>query len=249
MPTSGRASTGSAEASTMAGHDPKTSMCATPTFVTTTASGWATRHNSAWSPRRRAPISASTTSTPSGAPSSVMGSPISLLNDPGLAWVRNPVDRMEAARSFVEVFPFAPVIPITVASRMRARSSAANASSARPESATTTTGSAATGRCTTAPTAPRESASVTKSWPSSRSPRMAKNSEPGLASRLSMTTAVTVASAPRRRPSTARATSESGRGLMQSPGALGAPRPRRPGRRTAPCGRRTPGPSRVLSRR
>ena len=74
-------------------------MCATPTFVTTTTSGRAIPDRSFTSPRRRAPISATRTCVSGGAPSSVRGSPISLLNDPGLAWTR----KRDRATASVEV--------------------------------------------------------------------------------------------------------------------------------------------------
>ena len=125
MPSGPSASTGSADASTIEAHDPKTSMCATPTLVTTTTSGRAIPERSLTSPSRRAPISAMTTSVSAAAPSRVSGSPTSLLNDPGLAWTRKRVLTTASARSFVEVFPFEPVIPTTVAPVV-ARSSAAN---------------------------------------------------------------------------------------------------------------------------
>ena len=117
---------GSADARTIASHDPKTSMCATPTFVTTTTSGRAIAHRSATSPSRRAPSSATTTCTSGGAPRSVIGVPISLLNDHGLACVRNRRAVTAAVMSFVEVLPFAPVMPTTTAS-IPARSSPASA--------------------------------------------------------------------------------------------------------------------------
>ena len=89
-----------------------------------------------------------------GAPSSVRGSPISLLNDPGLEWTRKRDRATASVRSLVEVFPFAPVIPTTVAS-IAARSSAASRSNASGVELT----------CTSGPTGPR--------LPPSRSPTIA----------------------------------------------------------------------------
>ena len=74
-----------------------------------------------------------------GAPRRVSGSPISLLNEPGLAWTRNRVFATAFARSLVDVFPFAPVIPMTVAS-IPARSSAASRNRASGVELTRTSG-------------------------------------------------------------------------------------------------------------
>ena len=161
VPSAPSHSTGSDPARTIASHDPKIPRCAVPTFVTTTASGRATSQSNRTSPSRRAPISATTTSTPRSAPSSVIGSPTSLLNDAGLAWVRRRVPTTAAARSLTEVFPFEPVIPTTRVPVMRSRSSAARSSSARPVCGTSITVPSIPGRCTSAATAPREIASPT----------------------------------------------------------------------------------------
>ena len=138
-PSAPTASTGSAEASTIASHDPKISRCATPTFVTTTMSGRAISHSNVTSPLRRAPISATTTSASAAAPSSVTGRPTSLLNDSGLAWVRNRLAHTAAAMSLVEVLPLAPVMPTTRADIVR-RSSAASCRNASPGERTNTAG-------------------------------------------------------------------------------------------------------------
>jgi hypothetical protein len=74
-----------------------------------------------------------------GAPRRVSGKPISLLNDPGLAWTRKRVRATASARSFVDVLPFAPVIPTTVAAN-DPRSSAARRISASAVEPTRTTG-------------------------------------------------------------------------------------------------------------
>jgi hypothetical protein len=130
-------------------------------LVTTTASGRAMSQSSITSPARRAPISATITSVVGVAPNSVIGNPISLLKDAGLAHVRNRVASTAVARSFVEVLPLAPVMPITNAPGNRRRSSAPSARSARPVSATSIPGPS-TGRSTIAPTAPRSNASPAK---------------------------------------------------------------------------------------
>jgi hypothetical protein len=166
-PSGPSASTGSAEASTIEAHDPKTSMWATPTFVTTIVSGRAIPDSSFTSPTRRAPISATSTSVSGDAPSNVSGRPISLLNDPGLAWTRKRVRATACARSFVDVLPFAPVIPTTVAI-IDPRSSAPRRIRASVVEATRTTGPLAsiapsTGSETTAAAAP-----AAKAWPTNR---------------------------------------------------------------------------------
>ena len=219
MPSAPIASTGSAEASTIASHDPKISRCATPTFVTTTMSGRAISHSNVTSPLRRAPISATTTSASAAAPSSVTGRPTSLLNDSGLAWVRNRVAHTAAAMSLVEVLPLAPVMPTTRADIVR-RSSAASCRNASPGERTNTAGPVAERPSrSSAPAAPLSNASGTNRPPSVCSPGSATNSAPGPAARESVTTELTSTSAPVCRPSTARATWDMRRGLMRPPGS------------------------------
>ena len=231
-PSGPRASTGSADASTMRSHEPKTSRWATPTFVTMTMSGRAIPQRIATSPTRRAPISATTTWVSAGAPSRVIGRPTSLFNDSRLAWVRNLVARTAPAMSFVDVFPFAPVTAITFAS-IRDRSSRASIISASPVDRTETAGpSTSRPSRTSAPAAPFANASGTKRPPSVRSPGSATNNPPGTTSRESIATDVTSTSWPRNSPSTARATSDIRRGFMRPLPARRAPRARRRGRRT-----------------
>ena len=87
-------------------------------------------------PMPRAPISTTTAWVPSGALSSVSGTPSSLLNDWALAAVTRRSLRMLARRSFTDVLPTEPVIPNTgLGSRVRAKRPAA--CSARTVSSTT----------------------------------------------------------------------------------------------------------------
>ena len=72
-------------ASRRASGEPKASMWATPTFVTTPMDGLATSHRARMCPVPRAPISHTIASVDSSAASRVNGSPISLLNEARLA--------------------------------------------------------------------------------------------------------------------------------------------------------------------
>ena len=190
-PSGPNASTGSADASTMRSHEPNTSRCATPTFVTMAMSGRAIAHRIATSPTCRAPISATTTCVSGGAPSRVIGRPTSLFSDSRLAWVRNLVARTAPAMSFVDVFPLAPVTAITLAS-IRDRSSRASIINASPVDRTETAGpSTSSPSRTSAPAAPCANASGTNRPPSVRSPGSATNSPPGSTSRESIATDVT----------------------------------------------------------
>ena len=105
-------------------------------------------------PAKRAPISTTSASVPSGAPSTVTGTPISLLNDSGAAWVRSPAPSTAAVRSLVEVLPTDPVIATTRPS-IRRRPAWAIAASATAASGTTTAGPSGVARSTTTNAAPR----------------------------------------------------------------------------------------------
>ena len=83
------------------------------------------------------PISTTTASVSSAAPSKVMGTPSSLLKERSLAAVRHRWTNTTARRSFTEVLPTEPVIPITGRGRRR-RASRPATWSAATVSATTT---------------------------------------------------------------------------------------------------------------
>ncbi len=153
VPSAGRAATSSPLASATASIEPKVSVCTAATRVTTPTAGRATAQREAMWPGPRAPISITAASVPSSAPTSVRGTPSSLLNDPALATVRHRAASAAASRSFTLVLPTEPVTPTTRpatvgASRSRAWApSAASASSVSGTStAVTTTPAGVVGR-------------------------------------------------------------------------------------------------------
>ena len=164
---------------------PKSSAWAIPMLVTTPMVGRATAHSVAMWPAPRAPISTTTAAASSGADSSVSGTPISLLNDTGLAPTGPAALRAAAVRSLVDVLPVLPVMPTTGTAASRSRAAAPRAVRAAAVSSTSTRPTPSTGRDTIAPAAPRSRASPTKSCPS-RSARRATNSAPGASVRVSM---------------------------------------------------------------
>ena len=105
-------------------------------LVTTPIVGRAIAHNAAMSPGSRAPISSTSASVSRGAPRSVIGTPISALKFPGVAWTRNVVRSAAAVRSFVLVLPVEPVMPTTRASGSCARAQRPMAASASSASVT-----------------------------------------------------------------------------------------------------------------
>ncbi len=82
-------------------------------------------------PGKRAPISSTTAPASGGASSSVIGSPISLLNDAALACTTNAGASAAAVRSFVDVLPAEPVTPMTAAPSSRRRASTPSARECR----------------------------------------------------------------------------------------------------------------------
>ena len=166
----GNDSTSSPFPSATASTDPNSLVCAAPTTVTIPTVGRPTAHNEAMWPIPRAPISSTSASVPSGALSTVSGTPISLLNDRWLAWVGRSAARTAASRSFVVVFPTEPVMPTTVPPSSRSRPADPSADSARAVSSTSITTivsvrptRSSTGRDDRAAAAPD---APMKSWPS-----------------------------------------------------------------------------------
>ena len=110
-PSAGSASISSALARATPSMPPTRSVWAGATTVTTPIEGRAISHSWRISPGPRMPISRMSASESSGAPSSVIGSPCSLLNDRGLAATRQRAATAAAARSFTDVLPTDPVMP------------------------------------------------------------------------------------------------------------------------------------------
>src|SRR2546423_7672358 len=121
-------------------------------LVITPTVGRATAARVAMWPTPRAPISTTTATAPSGADSSVSGTPISLLNDTGLAPTGPAGARAAAVRSLVEVLPVLPVMPTTGTPARRWRAAPPRAGRAAAVSATTPTLIPSTARDTSAPT-------------------------------------------------------------------------------------------------
>ena len=145
-PARGSASTSSRLAATTAARDPSSLVWERPTVVTTPMVGRATAQSREICPGPREPISTTSASVPAGAHSSVIGTPISLLNDRALAHTLRSLASTAASRSLVVVLPADPVTPTTGTAprRQRARwASAARASSVSPTS--TAAAPAATG--------------------------------------------------------------------------------------------------------
>ena len=88
-------------------------MCPLPIFVIVAISGFAIFANFSMSPKLFVPISSIKTSVDSSIFKIVIGKPKLLLKFPSVQWVLYLVLTIEFANSFVEVFPFVPVIPIT----------------------------------------------------------------------------------------------------------------------------------------
>ena len=119
MPDGGSASTSSRLARATPSIPPTRSVWAPATDVTTPIVGAATPQSRAISPKPRMPISTTSTSTSSGAPRIVTGSPCSLLKLRSLAVTRRVAPSAAATRSFVLVLPTLPVMPTTGTSSCR----------------------------------------------------------------------------------------------------------------------------------
>ena len=124
-------------------------------------------------PMPRAPISTMRKRVCGSTRKTVSGTPTSELREPTGATVGAALESTLASRSFVEVLPEEPVMPMTV--RWGWRSTTARASAASPSwmSSTTTHGRSSTGRVVMAATAPSPAAAATNWWPSSCSPTRA----------------------------------------------------------------------------
>ncbi len=239
QPSASSASTNSPLACAMPSTEPNSPTWAWPTLRTAPMSGGVIAVSQATWPMPRAPISLTRKRVPASTRHAVSGAPISLLNEPGGATVGPAAPSTWAMRSLVEVLPEEPVTPTTTSPRSPAR---------RPRRR----GPGATGRPRCRPRrpaagrrpprgrrarrpAPAAAAFATKSWPSTRSPASATNTEPGVTWRESMTT-----SGPRRRPAGRRparpppaSVGERGEGdavpCQSSQVARGSPRRRRTG--------------------
>jgi len=173
--------------------EPTPSRCAGKMEVTMPTSGVTTEDSASISPKAFMPISSTPNCSSPSKRDSVNGSPRSLLALPIVAVVLPKKPSAAAANSLVEVFPHEPVMPTM---RTRSRSSRIiRPASHRALRVLSTSrhgpgGSPSGGCCTTAAQAPFWKAVPTKRCPSVRSPGSAKKRQPGVTSRLSITSRV-----------------------------------------------------------
>ncbi len=113
-PPSATASASEPFSAAIASRDPMVSRWATPTLVITAMSGRATAASAAISPGLLMPISQTPNSCRSSAESTVSGRPMWLFKFPRVAVTANSTPSTAVNRSFVEVLPELPVMPITV---------------------------------------------------------------------------------------------------------------------------------------
>ena len=112
-PCGGNASMSSPLARATPSSPPTSSVCASPTLVTTPIDGRAMRQRSAICPNPRIPISSTSARVSAGALTMVTGRPCSLLKLRTFAVVVMTLLRATAMRSLVDVLPTEPVTPIT----------------------------------------------------------------------------------------------------------------------------------------
>ena len=132
VPPGRRPAMSSAFAAAIASSVPSSSRCTGPTFVITPTSGSAIAASSAICPAPRIAISSTSTSVPGGrAEDGERQADLGVEVLRGGASRRLPVASIAARRSFVEVLPVEPVMPMTWApsSRRQARASACSAAS------------------------------------------------------------------------------------------------------------------------
>ena len=215
MPSLGKASMSSPLAWAMPSKLSSSAVCASAIAVTTPIVGKPTSVSRAISPWPRMPISKMSASQSSGAFSSVIGTPWSLLNERELAATRNAEPMAAAAKSFVVVLPTLPVMPTTLLPTRAPSAKRAQRPSARNASAVSGTTIAVprnaaplwpTSREVRYAPAPRANASSIKSWPS-RSAIIGTNNCPIASVRESNEAPDKWAFFPLRRPPTACATS------------------------------------------
>src|SRR3954451_16202001 len=173
---------------------PSNSRCTGPMLTITPTSGSAIAASSAIWPAPRIAISRTRTSVPGGAPRTVSGSPISVFRFCAVATTRRCGASIPASRSFVEVLPVEPVMPITCARSARRHAVARRPSAESGSSAARTTpGGAepapfACREPTSTPHAPASNACGANSEPSTLSPARPTNRSPRPTARESMTT-------------------------------------------------------------
>ncbi len=167
---------------------PKPSTCPTETLVTTPCVGSMMSRSRAISPGTLAPASTTSASASSGAARIVSGTPTRLFRFPCVACALQRVPTTRATISFVAVLPLVPVTATTgpPISRRRSRASAPSATSVSSTANVARPAGASVPRCTTAPVAPRCTASARNAWPSYRSPARATNSMSGSSVRVSV---------------------------------------------------------------
>src|SRR3954452_5068493 len=194
VPPGSSAAISSAFVAAIASMLPSSSRCTGPMLTITTTSGSAIAASSAIWPAPRIAISRTSTSVPGGAPRTVRGSPISVFRFCGVATTRRCGASIPASRSFVDVLPVEPVMPIT-----RARSARRHAVARRPSAASGSSEPGTTpddddpapSACDApprTPQAPPPSACGAKRPPSTLSPASPTKRSPSPTARESMTT-------------------------------------------------------------
>src|SRR3954447_25753918 len=184
----------SAFAAAIASMLPSSSRWTGPTLTITPTSGAAMRASSAIWPLPRIAISRTRMSVPGGAPRIVSGRPISVLRFWAVATTRLCVASIPASRSFVEVLPVEPVIPMTCARRWRRQavarrpSACSGSSAARSAPGCAHPAASACWGPTRTPHAPLASACGANRPPSTFSPASPTKRSPWPTPRESMTT-------------------------------------------------------------
>src|SRR4051812_2846601 len=194
VPPGSSAAISSAFVAAIASMLPSSSRCTGPMLTITPTSGSAIAASSAIWPAPRIAISRTSTSVPGGAPRTVRGSPISVFRFCAVATTRRCGASIPASRSFVDVLPVEPVMPITRARSARRHAVARRPSAASGSSAARTTpddDDPAPFACdapTRTPHAPAASACGAKRPPSTLSPASPTKRSPSPTARESMTT-------------------------------------------------------------
>src|SRR3954469_7073892 len=194
VPPGSSAAISSAFVAAIASMLPSSSRCTGPMLTITPTSGSAIAASSAIWPAPRIAISRTRTSVPGGAPRTVSGRPVSGCRFCAVATTRRCGASIPASRSFVEVLPVEPVMPITCApsARRHAVARRPNAESGSSAARTTPVGDAPAPFACRAPTstphAPASNACGANREPSTLSPARPTNRSPGPTAREPMTT-------------------------------------------------------------
>src|SRR3954449_11614026 len=194
VPPGSSAAISSAFVAAIASMLPSSSRWTGPMLTITPTSGSAIAASSAIWPAPRIAISSTSTSVPGGEPRTVSGRPISVFRFCAVATTRRCGASIPASRSFVDVLPVEPVMPITRARSARRHAVARRPSAASGSSAARTTpddddpAPFACAAPTRTPHAPAASACGAKRPPSTLPPMSPTKRSPAPTARESMTT-------------------------------------------------------------